>query len=1092
MESRTNVRDLWERSGTSPQPQGAVVIFVALGSPLELWDGGEQFALGPVKQRCVLAVLLHAQGEPVAVDTLAERVWGEEPPPKPRESLHTYLSRLRGVLNRAVGDRAQIGHPSPRFYQLRVDSEDVDLHRFQRLRAEAAACDNHRMAIGLLNTAESLYRGEAFAEFTSDWAISVRQRLDEDMRRVREERIRLELELGRHADLLGELHQLVRQHPSAQRLSGLLMTALHRCGRTDEALAHYSAVRQRLRDSQGIEPGAELRELQRRVLEQDASLFPADEPPMPAPAAPENVSPERRDNLPRAARDFVGRRGELARLLGDPEVPREPGEPGEPGTTDVPPGGTGGTGALPLTVIHGMPGVGKTTLAVHAAHCLADRYPAGAYFVDLRGYSDQPPRDPSEVLSLLLRDAHAPFEQDPGSLEELACRWREWTARHAALLILDDASDVSQIRPLLPGATTCKVIVTSRRQLTALEGAHSIPLDVLPTNDAARLFTRIVGSSRVPDTDALHRTVRTFGGHPLSIQLLASEFRHRESWDLHYLADKLSRTSDPLDELEDEIVSSAFQLSYTDLDQHARCVFRRLALHPGPDVTVEGAAALSGLGGAEVRRSLATLLNHHLLEEPVRERFALHDLARSFGRRVCEEEDSSGERLAAAERLMAYYLAAADHADRTVHPRRHRLALPRGLGSTFAPDLGDVEEASVWLSVERSNLLAIARSAAEHSPAYAAHFPHVLFQSMKLWGAWGVAVELHVAAVAAHRSSGGAAMGQALVELADVLAQEHYEEALDHASEAADFFGEAGDEHGRATALFQCGRAHLAAGRRPEALTALSTSLSLFRAHGDQQGEAEVLNVEGVALHYAGEYADALERFRRVFEIHETALDPFGEATALNNIGEIYCLEGKYVEARHYYQEALTRVRRVGGRLDIALVDGNLGAVHQATGDTERALACYRRALSSYRMSGDSAGEADTLIRLAEACSASHRSAEALTHYRMAEEVATSVGNGYERQRALSGLADVQRESGQPLAARAAYRQALGVAREIGFALGAAHALDGLARVELVLANIRRARRYGDEALTLYAQLEASREAGSLRQLLVEAEGTSP
>lgn len=1126
------------------------MLFVALGSPLELWECGERLPLGPVKQRCVLTVLLHARSEPVAVDTLAARVWGEDPPPKPLDSLHTYLSRLRRLLARAVGERAQIEHPAPRFYQLNVDPDDVDLHRFQRLRAQAAASEDRRVAIALLSTAESLHRGEAFAEFTSDWAMSVRARLEEELRRVREERIRLELELGHHADLLGELHQLAAQHPSGQAIIGQLMTALYRCGRTDEALERYRDTRRRLLEWQGIEPGAELRALHQRILEQDASLLHSREsgktgtarddgahadhgaaarhaahpehgvhaPDAPdAPDAPsaaeaahraddrapratmasktEYEPPQRRDSLPRAARDFVGRRSELALLLAEARDPhpgyaRTRDDAGGPRTSHPRGDGRDGGGALPLTVIHGMPGVGKTALAVRAAHNLSDRYPAGAFYVDLRGYSDQPPRDPAEVLSLLLRDAHAPHDPDTTTLDELVCRWREWTALHPVLLVLDDASDIAQIRPLLPGASTCKVIVTSRKRFTALEGADSIPLDVLPTSDAAQLFTRIVGAARVPDATALHRAVGTFGGHPFSIQLLASRFLHRESWDLHHLADKMAQTSDPLGELEDDIVSLAFRLSYAGLGLDARRVFRRLALHPGPDLTTEGAAALAGLGETETRRAVSMLLDHHLLDEPVRDRYAPHDLARAFGRQVCEEEDAPDEREAAWERLMAYYLTTADRADRSAHPRRRRLPLPGGFGSALAHEFADPEAASVWLSVERSNLLAVARDAARRGSVCAGLFPHVLAQALKLWGAWGDAVRLHTAAVAAYAAPHPTGRAQALVELADVLAQESYEKALTHATEAADLFAATGDEQGRAAALFQCGRAHLAAGRRPEALKALAASLRLYRACGDEQGEAEVLNVEGVALHYAGAYADALVRFRRVFEIHETALDSFGEATALNNIGEIYCLEGKYGQARHYYEQALTRVRRVGGRLDIALVDGNLGAVHQATGDTERALACYQRALSSYRMSGDSAGEADTLIRLAEACAASGRPVEALTHYRAAEEVATGAGNAYERQRAISGLADVRRVSGQLVAARAAYHQALGVARDIGFALGVANALDGLVRTEIVFRNWTLARSYGDEALGLYQELEAHREARLLRQLLNDAGGT--
>ncbi|GAA2619858.1 BTAD domain-containing putative transcriptional regulator [Streptomyces axinellae] len=1064
------------------------MIFVALGSPLELWDRGEQFPLGSVKQRCVLAVLLHARGEPVAAGTVIDRVWGDEAPEKATESLRAYVSRSRGVLASAVGDRARIAHRSPGLYQLLVDDEDVDLHRFQRLRADARAAagrGERRMAIGLLNTAESMWHGEPFAEFSSDWGYSVRSRLHEDLRGVREERIRLALDMGQHAELVGELLQLAAEYPTAQGLIGLLMTALYRCGRTEEALGHYLACRRQLRDGLGIEPGAELSKLHGRILEQDQSLL-RPEGVQAAAAVPRAARPAAgpRNNLPRDIRDFTGRARELSLLAGTAE--RD--------------GRTSG-----ITVIHGMPGVGKTALALRAAHQLASRYPDGVFYVELRGYDDQPRCEPAEALGLLLGDAEAPHDRESASLDEWTRRWREWTARHRALLILDDARDERQVGPLLPVGPGCRAIITSRNRLRALEGVNCLPLDVLTESDATTLFTRIVGDARVPESGALRRAVGVFGGHPLSIQLLASGFRHRESWDLGFLADRVGQAADPLSELEHDVVGSAFRLSYTALGESAQRLFRRLALHPGPDLTVSAAAALAELDAGSVRRALATLLDHHLVDEPLPERYALHDLARAFGRRLCEEEDPVPVRRDAFERLLDHYLSAADRADRAAHPRRRRLPLgpSHARPDAGAPDFGSAEEASAWLWAERSNLLAVARSAARRSPRHARLFPHVLAQALKLWAVWDIAAELHGAAVCALRTVYGAGarsgadamareLAQALVEMADVAAQQSHEKALGHAVEAASLFARCGDDHGRAAALFQAGRAHLAAGRQRETLGALEMSLRLYRAVGDEYGEAEALNVEGVALHYAGDYEQALERFRQVFAIHERAQDPFGEATALNNIGEIYCLEGRYEAARRYFEEALTRVRRVGGHLDVALVDGNLGAVHQATGATGPARACYLRALTSYRRSGDASGEADTLILLGSACAEARRFGEAAEHLRMAEEVARGVGNVYECQRAVCGLADVQRQSGHFEAAQESYEESLGMAREIDFTRGIAQALDGMARTALALREAGQAARYGREAIALYARLEATAEAASLRDLLGEAGATGP
>nr|WP_243274482.1 tetratricopeptide repeat protein [Streptomyces albus] len=1121
--------------GSRDSSRGRIVIFVALGSPVELWGGDRQFSLGSVKQRCVLAVLLHARGEPVVAETLIERVWGDDAAPTvTRATLQTYVSRLRGVLKKAVGDRARIDHRAPGLYRLLVDEEEVDLCRFQRLRkdaAEAAARGERQMAVGLLATAESMWRGEPFAEFTSDWGRAVRARLHEDLRAVREERIKLALDRGEHADLLGELHQLASEYPTGQRIVGLLMTALYRCGRTEEALDHYHLARRRLRERLGIEPGAELRDLHQRILEEDRSLLVHE-------AAPARSSADRgasrdarpRNNLPRDTRDFTGRERELSLLIDGQGTTGMPGPTCTPGPTDAPgpagaqdslpgqdpangqgtrgrqdpsggpgpsrmPGQPGGRSARPagggatpwITVVHGMPGIGKTALAVHAAHRLAPRYPDGAFYVDLRGYSDQPSCEPFDALGLLLSDADVCYDPESVSLDERTRRWREWTSRHAALLVLDNARDVRQVAPLLPAAAGNRAIVTSRKRLHALQGADHLALDALPERDAVALFARVVGTARAPESAALHSAVGRFGGHPLSLTLLASGFKHRETWDLQYLAERLEQAADPLDEVDDDLVGSAFRLSYEDLGDAAQCLFRRCSLHPGPDLSETAAVVLGGLDEAAGRRALRTLLDHHLLDERLRDRYALHDLARAFGRRVCEEEDTAHERRDAFDRLVAYYLTAADRADRAAHPRRRRLPLPPASRSPYAPHFADAEEASAWLAVERPNLLAVAREALRCTPGTAALFPHVLAQALKLWAVWGTAAELHSGAVRALRKRDDKrALAQALSEWADVVAQEDHERAMECATEAAALFAEAGDAHGCATARLQTGRAWLAAGQHAKALEDLAVSLRLFRACGDEYGEAEALNVEGVALHYAGRFQDALGRFRRVFDLHARADDAFGEATALNNIGLISFLEGRYSEARHHFQEALVRAQLVGGPLDIALEEGNIGAVYQAMGDTERAVACFERALASYRKSGDSAGEADTLIHLGSACAETGRFDEAVGHVRSAEQVAREVGNVYECQRAMTALGEVWRLSGRTEAARQVYEEALAMARDIDFPLGIAHALDGLARTALLSGRPGQARRLGEEALALYAELDVTTEARALRLALRE------
>lgn len=1067
-----------------------MVELIALG-PLELRHNGRRYTLGPLKNRRVLAVLLHARGKPVSVETLMARVWGEsEFSDNSVATMRSYLSKLRRQLDEAgLGERLPPCESGG--YRLIARPDEVDVLRFEQLgnRARAAAArGDAETAIGLLRDAEALWRGEPLPEFTAnEWAASVRSRLAEDLVRVKEQRIGLELERGGHADLIGELQELVAQNPFAQQAVYSWMLALYRSGRHADALKVYQDTYRRFDDELGTPPSARLQRLNRQIIEQDPALDLPAAPTAaatPGPAATSHAPPARPAtstspvvcNLPRDTSEFTGRAFQLATLLGDFRSPEDDDHATAP----------------PVYVLYGMPGIGKTATAVRAAHSMAHRFPDGVHYVNLRGYSETAHCDPHEALAILLRTSGAATEL-PESLDERAAWWREWTARHDTLVVLDNACETRQVAPLLPVAPSCRAIVTSRVRLPGLDGARDVLVDALSTKESMRLFRRVAGASRTTDDAALRRVVEACGRHPLALQLLAGRYRHRTSWDLEYLHKRLTQSHDPLSEF-DPSLAQAFQFSYTELTAQARLLLRRLALHTGPVITLGGVSALLGTDPSSARAAVEALQDAHLLSEEPIGCFSLHDLVRAFAVQACRREEPEAAARCASRRLLAYYLHSADRADRLANPRRRRLRILTEPDErpVHPEEFDDENEASGWLDLERTNLLAAARTAVESAPRYVPRFAHVLAATLKLWGARRVAARLHSQAVDELRDGiERRSLAQALTDRADILAQERPSDALDDASEALAIYEQLSDEAGCADALLQMGRVHVAAGRNQEALDTLHRPLRLYRSSGDLFHQAETLNVQGVALHYLGDHAAAQERFRLMLTLARRLDDPHLESQALNNLGDLALLEERHDDAREYFEQARDLNRRFGSVRSRAIVECNLAAIYKISGEPERALSALRRALDTYRDGGDTSGEADTLVTLGETYAEMNRRQEALLHFTRAEEVSRGIENGYEQQRALIGIADVQRASGRANLARATYERALRIARNLDYSLGSARAMDGLAHTATHSPDGRdAARAYGEEALTIYAKLGSAAEAATLKRFLLSTKAT--
>ncbi|MFJ6216776.1 BTAD domain-containing putative transcriptional regulator [Streptomyces sp. NPDC092296] len=1048
-------RDAHERNRSpnvrNNRRRGEPLVEFRLLGPLEVWADGRQIRLGSTKERALLAILVCAAGSPVTVDTLLERIWdGKEPPGV--ETLQSYVSRLRGRLRPAAGERARVDFAA-HTYRLQIDPTAVDLHRFRQLhrqgRATAAGGDPGR-AVELLREAEALWRGEALSGFDGTWAAGLRARLGEERRAAREQRVRLELDLGRHAELIGELGELAAERPVAEPVVMDLMLALYRSGRHPEALAVYRDARARLRDELGLDPRPELSRLHQRILHRDPALAAA-----PAPTNhPQHRPPRAPDTLLRDLPDFTGRRAELAVLL-----------------AENPPNAT----SLSLKVVTGMPGVGKTTLVIHAAHLLRDRYPDGLLHLDLHAYSGPAPREPADALALLLTMAGTPPETLPADLDGRASLWRDRMAGSRTLLVLDDVRDAAQIRLLLPGTPNCRVFVTSRHRLAELEGAEPLPLDVPATAEAVELFTRIAGASRISDPESVRRVVNLCGHHPLALQLTASRLRHQHAWDVDDLVDRLSRTPDQPGEL-DALpgILGSFELSYSELGPAEQRLFRLLGLHPGPDLTLYTAVALDGRQVPDVRRSLDELADCHFLSELLRDRHQLHYLMHAFALRMSRRDDTEQDRRAAVGRLLDYYLAVADHADRLAHPRRRRLANRLEHPPAVRPVFADADEAGAWLDVERSNLLAVSRVAAAHSPMHARLLPHVLAKAFYGWGAWQIADGLHQAALTAWGESGDqVARSQILMERASMLwTLGSHEEALRCGLEALRLSRAVGDPRGQAEALCQISRVRLVSGRPREVLPDLEEALLLHQQTGNHRGEAEVRNLQGIALSRAGLFYQALEQFRSMLMLNLEIGDKHGQIWALNNMGDSYSRLGRHQLARSHYDEAMALVRSVGGVQELGNLFDSLGNFYRDTGEPFRALTFARKAVDLFRGLSDPRSESDSLINIGLTYLKLARYREALTHLTMAERIALRIDSRLTRQQALLGIAATRRGMGQYKAALAADREALAIARRLDATFETARALEGLAKTAVALHRATAARTFWSEALVLYERLD--------------------
>ena len=816
-------------------------------------------------------------------------------------AVHVSVSRLRQLLEEGGDRRIVTRRPG---YSLRVEPGELDLHLFERLGAEARRCaaeGDPESASALFAEACALWRGPPLADLAGEpFAAPVTARLAEARMEAVEERVAADLELGRHAQLVGELEEAVAAEPLRERLRAQLMRALYGAGRQADALAVFRAARRLLVEELGVEPGPELQQAEAAILAGGSGSERAGSADGGRPA-----------QLPLDTVNFTGRAGELEQIL-------------SLAVTDGPSAAGPAVGVVAICAVDGMAGIGKTTLALHAAHRLADRFPDGCLFVDLHGHTDKiAPVDPGQVLDRLLRAVGVAGDRIPPDVEERAALYRSTLADKRALIVLDNARDGEQVRPLLPASPGCLVLVTSRRRLTALDDARLLSLDVLPAADAVALFAKVAGAGRVAgQDDTVGQVVELCGRLPLAVRIAAARLRHRPAWTPRQLADRLAAERGRLGELADgeRSVAAAFAVSYRDLAADRQRLFRLLGLHPGPDTEAYAAAALADTSLAEAERLLEGLLDAHLLGQPAEGRYRFHDLMRAYAARLAAEHDAETDRRAALARLFDHYLHTAGNAMDVIYPeRRDRPPVPPP--ATPAPPLTSGTAALAWLDAERANLVAALVHVANHG--------------------WPDRVITLAATLSWYMVTGA--------QRADALA------VHGHRLQAARTLH---DRAAEAEALAGLGWTHLNLSEYPEALENAHQALALFRELGDGVGEGLVLNCIGIAQRG---WDEGVVYYQRALELARDVGDEEGEGRALGNLACTYHSWGRYRDAVSYGRQALAAHERAGNRSGVSLILHNLGRVHLRQGRDRLAVDHFRRALAVARETGFRAVECGAL-----------------------------------------------------------------------------------------------------------------------------------
>ncbi|WP_171074766.1 AfsR/SARP family transcriptional regulator [Nonomuraea basaltis] len=859
-----------------------MVLSIRCLGPFEIAVGGEAIPVIGARRVSLLARLAMEPGLVVTADQLVADVWGDSVTATAGKQLHIVVSKLRELLAPYHGSELIV--TASRGYRLELPGEQVDTHLFASLvkRARAAQAQNELAAAdAFFRRALSLWRGQALADVAGAWVRSESARLEEERLSAVEDHVGLRLAGGDHHMAVPELIAHIAAAPLRERPRAQLMLALYRSGRVPEALAVYQDTRRVLVEELGIEPGPALQRLHRAVLAHDPALDLGE--PVGRAVLGQAVVPA---ELPADTRAFTGRTAELAwlhRLL------------------------TGQGGAPVVAAIDGPGGIGKSALAVRAAHAVAGRFADGVLYVDLLGSTaGRQPMAPAEALGRMLRSLGLAGTAVPTDPQEAAARYRSLTAARNLLIVLDNALDARQVRPLLPAGPGCVVITTSRQAMTSLDVASHLHLTGLRHQEGMELLSRVAGADRVAaEPEAAAQIVRLCDALPLALRIAAARLAARPDWTLTHLAGQLADATRRLDALEhdDLAVRASITVGQAHLAADPAALFPLLGLLDSSIHTAASAGALAGWFEPRAETALEALLAARLLEPAGLGRHRMHDLLRLHAREQAEQIDQAVQ-TGAIRRALLHYVAAADAAclliDSSLHSLRESMDLPEVAIATL-------REANDWLSAERDNLLQLARQAVNSQhPEVALALNGCLTALFWRRGWFGELAEVCESALelAVRR---GDLPGQArlLTDLGYILAEQgRHTESVEHLERALNCWDKAGLPLKKAGTYNDLGITYTMMGRYDEALSALAASQSISQQTGLREKEAVVLNNRVHVYYRQGRFEEAIEEARTALDMCPDPTGP-GAATSHDTLADAYRAAGRLAEAESAYRTAI-------------------------------------------------------------------------------------------------------------------------------------------------------------------------------------------